>query len=399
MDARDIVVLDREPHRRLDIALERQVHVAGRQHDAAVDRARRGEAQAQAGRPVADPAGLVDEAGGAARRRALDPHDRGRCRHPRSRACAWPCRRSSMPRRTRSRSSGVGRVRSSTSGCSLLIIMTRVPPARIGLSSRECSRPSTVQSTTMPQRGKRRDHRLEPADRERRAGRADRHRCGQLGRAQGHVERPRLELMQRKLGQPRQDRPRLRLRQDRHDLARLDRAQPEDLDERLDPLAFDRFLQHRPACSGYAPSARIGTVISPIRSKLSDMTSPACTGLDALAGARHDDIARIERVNRRGPRDLPRHVDDHFPRIGRLPHLAIDPQREIERPGIAQLVGGHQPRPEHRIRCPAICGSFDPPCHAPPCRARSHSRRRRSSASASDTKPVLRPMTTPSSAS
>src|SRR5579871_4649616 len=55
-------------------------------------------------------------------------------------------------------------------------------------------------------------------------------------------------------------------------------------------------------------------------------------GLDrryALAGSRHDDIARVERVDRRSPENLPGDADDHFARVCGLPQFAIDVQREI----------------------------------------------------------------------
>ena len=65
------------------------------------------------------------------------------------------------------------------------------------------------------------------------------------GERQHHMERPCLELMQREFGEAWQDRARLGFGENRDDLAFLDRAQPEDLDECLDPFAFNRFLKHR----------------------------------------------------------------------------------------------------------------------------------------------------------
>src|SRR6058998_3367048 len=53
------------------------------------------------------------------------------------------------------------------------------------------------------------------------------------------------ELVQRQLGKLGEDRPCLRFREDRHHLAGLHRTETKDIDERLDPLAFDGFLQHR----------------------------------------------------------------------------------------------------------------------------------------------------------
>jgi hypothetical protein len=70
----DVVVDDVQPHRRLEHPVEREVHVAGRQHDGALHRVRGGEGEHQSTGPVGDAARAVGDAGGAGRERAGQAH-------------------------------------------------------------------------------------------------------------------------------------------------------------------------------------------------------------------------------------------------------------------------------------------------------------------------------------
>ena len=73
LDRDDVVVLDAQAHRLADVGLEREVDVAGREHDDALDAVRGGERQAQPARPVRDRAGLGGDAGRPGAERALEP--------------------------------------------------------------------------------------------------------------------------------------------------------------------------------------------------------------------------------------------------------------------------------------------------------------------------------------
>ncbi|QDJ42040.1 bifunctional metallophosphatase/5'-nucleotidase [Bordetella hinzii] len=52
---------------------------------------------------------------------------------------------------------------------------------------------------------------------------------------------------------------------------------------------------------------------------------------DALAGARHDDVARLQRIETRGPGDLLGDIQNHVAGIGHLAVLAVDLQAQVER--------------------------------------------------------------------
>src|SRR6185312_12369316 len=76
--------------------------------------------------------------------------------------------------------------------------------------------------------------------------------------------------------------------------------------------------------------------------------------LEPLGRAGHDDVAGIEGIEARGPGDQLRHVQHLLARIGVLPQLVADPQREVEIVGIGHLVGRHQPGSDDRIGVDAL---------------------------------------------
>src|SRR3989475_4418929 len=70
---------------------------------------------------------------------------------------------------------------------------------------------------------------------------------------------------------------------------------------------------------------------------------------DARGRSGHDDVPRMQRVHRRGELDQPLDVVDEILRVRILSQLAVYPDREIEVVGIADLVGGREPGPEHAV--------------------------------------------------
>ena len=70
---------------------------------------------------------------------------------------------------------------------------------------------------------------------------------------------------------------------------------------------------------------------------------------DAVGRSGIDKIARIERVELGGEFDQPAAIVDQLAGIAVLPHLAVDCEAERHGVRVRHLVGGHHPRPEHRV--------------------------------------------------
>ena len=256
-DLGHVVVLQREPHRRFEIALEGEIDVAAVEHQRAVDAVRLRKAHHDAARPMRERAGLFGPAPDADGRRAGPCRHRDCCRRATSRVMRFAPRSSFAAARTRASSASSGAMRSSASGCSLEITWMRAPALRIAGVSGACIRPSMVQSTTKPAAPSALDHRRKPADRLARAGRAHRHRMPVARRRHHDVERLRAEPQQRQLRELHVELARLRLGEDRRRVAALHRAALEHLGEGVDPLSLDAVGEHLTSPNSLGMSYRV----------------------------------------------------------------------------------------------------------------------------------------------
>ena len=242
-DLGDIVVRDRQRHRRFHIAFEGQVHVAAVEHQRAGHAAGRREAQAQAARPVGHGAGPLGEAPAAARRRAVQPdgevgaavgghaHFRSRAQHPDPGLDpAFELRLGRQP----------------LQGFGMLVGDHQAARALLQ-DLRQFGRVQHALDGAIDEQGRcaqRLDHRRQPLHRVARAGRAHRHGRRLRRRRQHEMERLRPHRAQGQFGQLHIDGARLGLRQDGDRIAGLDRAQAEHRFERPDPLGLDPLLHH-----------------------------------------------------------------------------------------------------------------------------------------------------------
>src|SRR5690606_11331545 len=71
---------------------------------------------------------------------------------------------------------------------------------------------------------------------------------------------------------------------------------------------------------------------------------------DPFTGSRHDDIARLERIEPRRPGNLLRNKDDHFRCVGYLPVDAIYLKTHLKLLGVGNFIGGYKPGSVHRVR-------------------------------------------------
>ena len=98
-----------------------------------------------------------------------------------------------------------------------------------------------------------------------------------------------------------------------------------------------------------ASSARTATAMLPM---LRDRGHDAVAGVNrahSLRRAGEDEIPGVKRVH--GGRHLDQFGDaqNEVPRVRLLTHFAVDRDLQIERARVRNLVGGHEPRPEHRV--------------------------------------------------
>ena len=214
VDPGDVIVLQRQPDRRREIALEGQVDVAAVEHQRAVDGPALGKADDEAAGPVRQRAGLVGPAPDADRRGArhvdVEIGAGGRRHRHALRSAQHSCRRAHARLQRVVRTHALQR---------LGMLVGDVEDARAGLEDRRrlrrvhqafdaCSRPRSPPGRARTRPG-------QAADRLARAGRAHRHRMRIARRRHHDVERPGAEPQQRQLGELHVERPRLRLRQDR----------------------------------------------------------------------------------------------------------------------------------------------------------------------------------------
>ena len=98
-----------------------------------------------------------------------------------------------------------------------------------------------------------------------------------------------------------------------------------------------------------ASSARTATAM---RADVRDRGHDAVAGANrahSLRRAGEDEIPGVKRVQRRRHLDQLGNAENQVPRVRLLTHLAVDRDLQIERARIRDLVGGHEPRPEHAV--------------------------------------------------
>ena len=251
LDARDVVGLQRQPHRSFQIALEGQIDIAAVEHQRAVDGAALGEAHDDAARPVRQRTGPVGPATHTHRRGAVhidvelgsgrrgNRHALGRAQHPGGRAHGFlqrAVRRHALER--------------------LGVLVGDHEDAGAGLEDRRRLRRvhQALDGAVDDEAGlaEGRNHGLKLADRLARPGRAHGHGMAVARGRQDHMEGTRAQPQQRQLGQMHVEGARLRLRQDRCRVAALHRAALHHLAEGVDPLSLDAIGEHAGASSARA---------------------------------------------------------------------------------------------------------------------------------------------------
>ena len=274
LDGGDIVVLDGQRHRGLQVALEGQVDIAGIEHQPALDGTGSGEGDDDPARPVGDRPRPVAIAPDPGARRALQRDGEvgagvGGHAHLLRRPDPFVRRLDALGER------GVGQQPFQ----SVRVFVGDHQEARaVGDDVRQFRRMEHSLHRHIDDEGaggERPDRRPQPLQGGRRAGGAHRHGSGLRRRDDRDMERPRAAPEQRKLGQLHIEPPRLGFRKDRDFLALPHLAEAEDGVERRDPAFLYAVGEHVRSLLPVASAARNPFCDSPGAARPAFVAPPA----------------------------------------------------------------------------------------------------------------------------